>query len=61
MTTLLKQPALRPLALMVSALLAALTPLLLDALVGLVAGVLVLSAVTLVKRMKAGPAPRSGR
>ena len=41
-------------------LLAAVAPLLLDALVGLVAGVLVLSAVTLVKRMKAGPAPRSG-
>lgn len=44
----------------IGALLAALTPLLLDALVGLVVGALVLSAVTLVKRMKPGPAPQSG-
>lgn len=44
----------------IGSLLAALTPLLLDALVGLVAGALVLSAVKLVKRMKPGPAPRSG-
>ena len=45
----------------IGALLAAITPLLLDALVGLVAGALVLLAVTLVKRMSPGMSAQSDR